>query len=390
MIDKVKKEALILKILYFIRYFGDSLFYSFFQLYLFSKGLSEGRIGVILAITPITAILANPFWNYMSKDANVNRKIMRIITVIEGLFIIIIGRLELFELLCVLTSLIAVVGSPFYSLFDGYTLTFAENYEMQYSKIRRIGSLAYIFGCSIGGVLVGLIGYSWVFLIAGILFVLSSVLLALLKPLPLEEKIKEKRNYKVVLTNPKFYLYLVFYISLFTIASLCENFLGVFLKSERGITDTFYGQFISIMVLVEFVAMIILGKLGYRIKDYYLYIIVGVLYIARSFAVGFNLPTNVIMLCALLRGVSMGIILHIHLNHLRKIVGIENLTAGILIIAIVSSTVLALGNILCGHFIEIFSYQNVFMVLGIITLISLTIYVIRGIIFKEYKKIENK
>ena len=61
----MSRDAKLLKVLYFIRYFGDSLFYSFFQLFLYSKGFPESRIGLILAITPITSILVNPFWNYI-------------------------------------------------------------------------------------------------------------------------------------------------------------------------------------------------------------------------------------------------------------------------------------------------------------------------------------
>ena len=379
----MSRDAKLLKVFYFIRYFGDSLFYSFFQLFLYSKGFPESRIGLILAITPITSILVNPFWNYISKDANVIRKLIRIITIIEGLLIITIGQLSMFELVAVLTCLIAIIGSPFYSLFDGFTATFTETYHMEYSKMRRIGALAYIFGCSLGGVLLNYIGYAWVFMISGFLFILCSIFISLIKPLPLEEKVKEKRNYRAILTNKEFYFYLAFYVLTFSIASLGDNFFGVFLTKERGITDSMYGQIVAAWVIVEFVTMLILARVGKKAKDLYLYGLIGLVYAIRLFVVGFNLPTMVIIGFAVLRGISMGTLLHIHLKHLVKIIKLENLTAGIFIIAIVSSIILAVGNTVCGYFIEYYGYSSVFMVLGCIVLIATLIYFGKGLLFKE-------
>lgn len=378
------KDKLIIRLLYFVRYFGDSLFYSFFQLFLYSRGLSESKIGIIIALTPIMTILVNPFWNFVSKDANVNCRIMKIITVIEGLLIIIMGNLDTFEIMAVVTAMIAIVGSPFYSLFDGYTATFAEFNQMEYSKVRRIGSLAYIFGCSLGGILISFIGYTAVFFISGLLFILCCVLFFLLKPLPLCNAETRKRDYKDVLTNKKFYLYLLFYVTTFSIATLGDNFFGVFLNKERGITDTMYGQIVSAWVIVEFVVMIILSKLPDTFKHYYLYIMIGLIYVIRLLAVGLNLPTPILIGIAVLRGVSMGTILHIHLKHLRGIIGLENITAGILIIAVVSAIVLALGNASCGYLIESFGYQKTFMWLGMIVLVSTICYIIYGLFKRSY------
>ena len=79
----------------------------------------------------------------------------------------------------------------------------------------------------------------------------------------------------------------------------------------------------------------------------------------------------------------MGTLLHIHLKHLVKIIKLDTLTAGIFIIAIVSSIILAVGNTVCGYFIEYYGYSSVFMVLGCIVLIATLIYFGKGLLFKE-------
>ena len=129
----VEKEYLMLRIMTFFRYFGDCLFYGYFYLFLESRELTESTIGMICAITPLIALISNPFWNYISKNANTNRKIMAVITVLEGIFILLFTQVSIIELLALLTCLTSFVGSPFYSLHDGFTATFAKIYEKDYS-----------------------------------------------------------------------------------------------------------------------------------------------------------------------------------------------------------------------------------------------------------------
>ncbi|MDD3348838.1 MAG: MFS transporter, partial [Bacilli bacterium] len=64
-----------------IRYFGDAFFYPFFALYLINSGLTESKIGFILSITPIIAIIANPIYSHLCQDIKTTRKVLRIITI---------------------------------------------------------------------------------------------------------------------------------------------------------------------------------------------------------------------------------------------------------------------------------------------------------------------
>ncbi len=384
--NTIKKDALLLRILFFFRYFGDALFYSFFQLFLVSRGFDEAQIGLVIAITPIISIAFNPFWNYLSKDANINLKIMKFITVIEGILIIIIGNLTSFEIIIVITGVIAIVGSPFYSLFDGFTATFTEENKLEYSRFRKIGSLSYIFGCSLGGLLIGLWGYTIVFIISGSIFVACNIFIRFIKPIPLKEKDRPKRDFKAVLTNKNFILYVIFYITTVSIATVGDNFLGVYLNKVRGITDSQYGQIVAVWVVVEFITMIFLDKIGNRFKDYQILTVMGLVYFLRLLAVGLSMPTYVLIALAITRGIAMGSLLHIHLKHLGKIIGYENLTIGILLIAIVSSFVLALGSACGGYAIKIMGYNMFFIILFCIVLLSTIIYCICGIIYNRNKK----
>ena len=60
-----------LRILFFIRYFGDSFFFSFLQLFLAFKGLGESDIGFINSLRPLLVLFMNPFFTFISKEANI-------------------------------------------------------------------------------------------------------------------------------------------------------------------------------------------------------------------------------------------------------------------------------------------------------------------------------
>ena len=141
-----KSQIIRLKVLFFIRYFGDSFFFSFLQLFLAYKGLSESNIGFINSLRPMLVLFMNPFFSFLSKDVNQNRKIMRIITIIEGILIAFITKFDSFVILTIFVSLISMLDSPFYSLLDGFSVSFTHENNKKYSSFRVLGSLAYVFG----------------------------------------------------------------------------------------------------------------------------------------------------------------------------------------------------------------------------------------------------
>ena len=68
--NRTNREYMLIRIMTFLRYFADCLFYGYFTLSLMSKGFNESEVGLICAFTPVVALLANPLWNVFSKNAN--------------------------------------------------------------------------------------------------------------------------------------------------------------------------------------------------------------------------------------------------------------------------------------------------------------------------------
>lgn len=80
-----------------------------------------------MMIMPLVAIFINPIWSKFSKNINYNRIFIRILTVIEAIAVVILANIGANVWLIILVIfIIAVVGQPYYILFDSFTVMYAK------------------------------------------------------------------------------------------------------------------------------------------------------------------------------------------------------------------------------------------------------------------------
>jgi len=236
----VIKETFKFKLFYFIRYFGDALFYPFMSLYFISKGVTEAELGLILAITPIATILVNPVWNFLARDMRAIRVILKVMTLIEGILIIVLTQISGFELYALVICLIAMLCSPFISIQDGFTATFANQNNIEYTSIRIHASIAYVVASAIAGLVIVYLGYTVLFVVAGMMFILTMLIAFWIKPLKdeLQRQNAPQRDIKALLRNREFYKYLIFYTLMVGAVRVGDSFFGVYMTGVKGLDAT--------------------------------------------------------------------------------------------------------------------------------------------------------
>lgn len=388
----LKKDYLFLIISYLIRYFADALFFSFYQLYILSKGLSEDKLGILTGIMPIIVILVNPLWNMTIKNINSNKKIMRIMTIIEGLCLIIFGNISTFELFILIIIIIAAVDQPFYGMLDGYTTIFSNEYNIEFAKIRKYGSIAYIFGSFLGGIFVKELGYSITFLISGIAYLLSFITFKFIKPFKekeIENTNKNKISFKNIFNNKSFIIYTIIYILMFGTTYIAVNFFNAYLVNELGIKEYYSGYIKAYEVTLEVLTILILTKKKPKIKESTLYIFISILYLAKIIPVALNLPANITIIISGLHGIGFGSLLYVHYKHIIKLVGENLATTAILFITIINAIYTSIGNVLIGYTIINKGYHQSFMILLGIGSIAVLLMVFRKINETKQSKENN-
>lgn len=138
------------KLLTALRYLGDGFFYPFFALFLVTKGLAEARIGFILGISPLLAIIMNPIYSRICNNVKKLKTVLGIVSILEGIMILLIGFNSNFYLISALTLLMAIFGSCHYGLMDSLLAIYSDNTKQNYSGIRLFGTGAYIVATSVG------------------------------------------------------------------------------------------------------------------------------------------------------------------------------------------------------------------------------------------------
>lgn len=390
----VRRNYNLLKILYSVRYFGDAFFYAFFPLYLSNTlGFSDFKYGIIISIIPITTLIANPFWNFISKDVNVNRKIIRISTIVEGFLIIIFGRLTQFEVLALMMFMISTLTSPFYSLIDGFTGTFCDKTGREYPKIRLLGSLAFAISVAIGGVLSKYIGFSNMFMISGIIFISCSVIINYIKPIDLSIQIghenEEKRDIKALFKNKHFLFYIFLYLFTYVLGLTGDSFFGPYLTKVRGITDAQYGLIYFSFVMVEVFTILFVNKFLKKANYSRLIIIAGIMYSFKYISIYFDAPLWVIISSTFFRGSCWGILLTINIRYLIQIIRLKNLTAAVFTLSIFQAFFQGVFSIFGGKMIELFGYEKFYFGISISALIATFIYFLGLRTMKYIKKHQN-
>jgi PPP family 3-phenylpropionic acid transporter len=172
----MKNETRKYKLAHIIRYIGDAFFYPFFALYLSTIGKTKTEIGLILMILPLVGIFINPLWSLFSKNINSNRIFVIILSIIEAAAIFYLIQVQALPFVVIGTLILAIVGQPYYTLFDGYTTIYSMQNKVNYSSIRLYGSLGFAVGILISGYVIEYQGYELAFIIAASLYILVSLL----------------------------------------------------------------------------------------------------------------------------------------------------------------------------------------------------------------------
>ncbi|MBN2504906.1 MAG: MFS transporter [Bacilli bacterium] len=371
-------ESFKFKLFYFIRFFGDAFFYPFMSIYFVAKGVSEADLGIILAITPITAILVNPAWNFMAKDIRMIRIILKVMTLVEGVLIIVLTQVSGIEMYMLIIALIAFFCSPFISIQDGFAATFSNNNKIEYSSLRIYASIAYVIASGLAGFLVQYVGYTALFIVSGSFFMLTTLVVFWLKPFSDNLQVSErtKRDFRSLLKNTDFYKYLLFYMIVIGIVRVGDSFFGVYMVEEMKMSTAGYGLLYSAFVFVEVLTLRFLITKAQLVDERKLLLLGTLLFLIRFLAYGLNLPLPAIYAITLLRGVAFGLIIFAHIRQIIKIVKVENVTMAILIFTLFLSAFTALGSFFFGKLVEDTGYSILYLAIAGLIVVGLISFVV--------------
>ncbi|HQC30123.1 MAG TPA: MFS transporter [Acholeplasmataceae bacterium] len=337
------KETFKYQLTTFIRYMGDAFIYPFLALYLRSIGLANSDVGKIMMIMPLVAIFINPIWSKFSKNINYNRIFIRILTVIEAIAVVILANIGANVWLIILVIfIIAVVGQPYYILFDSFTVMYAKQKNISYATIRIVGTLSYAITVIISG-LVASYSYQLAFYIGAGLFVLTSLLITFIKPLDInvDDSLSHKPEPKELFRNKPYWRYVLVVTFTLTSMFIFDTYVSTFLKDIYLITEFQYGIIVSSYIFLELFLLILWNKIGKNVSNLFFYLLmIGSLVIRYgTYALSgvVNVPLGIIIAVTMLRSIPISVSIYMMMEMISKLVKPYNVTIATIIMGSIRS-----------------------------------------------------
>ena len=182
----------------------------------------------------------------------------------------------------------------------------------------------------------------------------------------------------------KYIIYVMFYLLTIAFTNIEESFMPLLFTNVKGLTTAEFSYVNSSVVVCEVITILLLGKFLKKYSTSKMLLISGLLYFIKMIILSFtSLPVYILIPAALLRGVAWGILLFVHIKHIIKLVGIENVVSATIILTTATSLFKFIMTNVVGYLIENNGYDFSYKLIALIILVSTIGYYIFNTITKN-------
>lgn len=213
-------------------------FFPFLALFLSDRGLSAGRIGVVIAAMALARIGASPIWGHVADAALGRRATLRIGAIGAAAAALTLFAVDGYAMILVVGAVLAAFGTTTGPNIDAIALAhLGEDRMTEYGRIRGWESLSYAVSCLGIGALLEAAGTQWtmvVFAAGSLAIVLWSVTVRPDRPARLEERGRLGAVGAVFRSAPKFWQFLLAVLLVWMGFNAAWNFFALKIQAGGG------------------------------------------------------------------------------------------------------------------------------------------------------------
>ncbi|MDE7162327.1 MAG: MFS transporter, partial [Anaeroplasmataceae bacterium] len=356
------KNLTLCKILTFIRYFAEALFFPFISLYFSEvKGFDIEHIGILIAAIPITAILCSPIYSRLCTNPKRTKLALTIMSFVEAGFVVLLLFANHFAFALAGIILLSVMSSSNYGMIDSLLTLIAEDNGKRFSSIRIYGSTSYMIGVLVSGILTKQFSYTTSFVVACSLFIGVGVLYFFIQTPSHEESYVEKVKFTELVKNKLFIGYLFFYILLIGTMQVGDDFFSLYMESKGG--EEYYSYVSFGFIGVEIITMLLLNRFGKNIGVKFFFVSLVLLIVRNCVHAIPNTPLGLIIAFQMLRGIIWAGALFLSSTFVSKILGYKLASSGIILVMLGVQIFSAIFKFSGGFIIRAVGYSNFYLIL---------------------------
>ncbi len=290
-------------------YLYAGIFVPFLGLWLKSRGLTASEIGIIIAIPHIMKIISAPVISQMADKREEYWRPLMICTGISLFFFSFYFIANNFLTIFMVSVAVSLVMPAMMPLLETITLNQVRRCNLNYGRIRSVGSLSFIVATLSFGLFLksNSVDYViWATFIALALFLITALFLPRgNRRLSSTFDQDKSRPIRIMLVNRDFIIFLVI-VGLLQMSHGVYYSMGSIHWKENGIEEDIIGLLWAIGVIAEIGIFVFCDKLISRFNTYYFLIIIALFGALRwgIIAVSFSVP--LLLVTQLIHGLTYG------------------------------------------------------------------------------------
>ncbi|PYZ95257.1 MFS transporter [Salipaludibacillus keqinensis] len=360
-----------LKGMLFFFHSSMTIMISYLPVYFQSLGLTGNQIGVLLAVGPAAAIIAQPFWGFMSDRLKTVKRIL-LLCLSSALAVgFIVFQVAEFILLLPLLYMFFSFMSPAGGLGDSLAQKVSIQRSVSFGSIRMWGSLGFASASLVGGYILSAIG------IANIYYVYASFLVVALiftyfapDSVPSKKPVKLSSAFKLM-KNRQLVIFFLLILSISLTHRMNDSFLGLYII-ELGGNESIIGLawFIGVATEATVFAFSVYWLRGYHPLTYIS--IAAFIYVLRWLLMSFAPDPTFLLFVQVLHGLAFATFYLTAFQFVSKLVPEELESTGhLLFISVFFGISGVIGSILGGVIINSFEVRSLYYLMFGLALVGL-------------------
>jgi PPP family 3-phenylpropionic acid transporter len=360
----------------FLFFAGVAFVLPFMVLYYQGLGLTGTEIGIILGLTPLITLFGAPLWTRLADTTHEHRLLMGIAMFFGALIIFLLPFFPAVAPTIVLIILLTIFFAPITSFADSATMFMLAHQKEMYGLVRVGGTFGFGLAAVVAGGVVQNYGLKVAFWCSAALSFLGFLVSQKLTYRPSEGSIAPKNGIGVLLTNPRWILFLALaFAGSLSLTSL-NNYLFSYM-TELGANGQMMGYALALPTASEALIFLFGNWLLKKFKPYVLLVIAVALFGVRLLALAvFNTP-ELVLIVQFVGGLTFPAMWIAGVSYAN-----ENAPAGMsataqgLFGAMVLGFGTSVGGFLGGLLLDQLGGRGMFFVFGILVLVVVAIVVL--------------
>ncbi|HLR02296.1 MAG TPA: MFS transporter [Virgibacillus sp.] len=359
-----------LKMLLFCFHATNTIILSYLPLYLKYKSLTETEIGWVLAVGPLAAIVAQPFWGYLS-DKYKTVKLMIQICIVGLLFSsILFFQMNGLIMLIFTGAIFYFFTSPIGALGDSLAQRRADELHISFGTIRMWGSVGFATSSLIVGEVLTRVGIQymiWPYLLFGTIALAVSFKLADVKVDSDPIQLKDVRQ---IFQNKAFVYFLLLMLFITITHRASDSYIGLYIM-ELGGSERFVGMSWFVGVLSEAAVFALAGLWFRKLHPFIFVIIAGALYSTRWFLYSVATDPTYIIFLQVLHGLTFGVFYVAAFSYISRLIpNLLQSTGHLIFFATFFGVSGIVGSLAGGAIIDIAGGATLYFIMGVSALIG--------------------